>query len=256
MFDDMMKNFLASQCLDFSKHLASQGHFFKFSLKKKTFSFNLEIMETRKPTTVNKKKESPSTLARNARRKEDFLAKKRSATSDKIEKEKAAVEDPTAIPVDKDVDLSVKEIAAMEDPIAILVDRDEDLSKLCEFCEFLVMNSAGLEVHMTRRHKTISQIDGITEVMKDSDFMKDTDVTESEVEDVSANDVSVINCSSTREKVPVLLEDSRDAESRGLEEINNRREKVVTSLPQIETTFKCCHTSGVVFADTNYMKSM
>ena len=80
----MMNNFLASQCMDFSKHQATQSHFFKFSLKMKTFSFNLETMETRKPITVtaSKKKESPSTLARNARRKQDFLAKKRSATSD------------------------------------------------------------------------------------------------------------------------------------------------------------------------------
>ena len=30
-------------------------------------------------------------------------------------------------------------------------------------------------------------------------------------------------------------------------------ENVVTSSPQIETTFKCCHTSGDVFADKNDM---
>ena len=64
--------------------------------------------------TMTKKKESPSTLARNARRKEDFLAKKRSATSD--EKEKAVVGDPTA----------TKETAAVDDPTAIPVDRDVD----------------------------------------------------------------------------------------------------------------------------------
>ena len=33
-------------------------------------------MEARKPITVTKKKMSPSTLTRNARRKEDFLAKR------------------------------------------------------------------------------------------------------------------------------------------------------------------------------------
>ena len=140
----------------------------------------------------------------------------------------------------------------VEDPTAIPVDRAVDLSNLCELCEFAAVSSAGLEVHMTRGHKTISQIDGIAEsMMNDSVFMKDTDVTESEVEDVTTNEESVINDSSTREKVPVLMEDDRDAEDRGLEEINDRpiREKVVTTSPRIEKTFECYHECGAVFTD-------
>ena len=126
MSDDVMKNFLALQCMDFTKYLASQGHFFKFSLKMRTFSFNLETTETRIPTTVttSKKKESPSTLARNARRKADFLAKKISSTSDE---KGVVVGDPTA-EKEKEVGdpTAMKETAVMDDPAAIPVDRDVD----------------------------------------------------------------------------------------------------------------------------------
>ena len=68
-------------------------------------------------------------------------------------------------------------------------------------------------------------------MMNDSVFMKDTDVTESEVQDVMTNEERVINDSLTREKVPVLMDDDSDAGDRGLEEINDCsiRDKVVTS---------------------------
>ena len=93
MPDEAIKNFLASQCMDYTRHLANQGHFFRFSLKMKTFSFNLDIMESRKPTSMTKKNLSPSTLARNAKRKEDFLAKKRADTSKTVAVEIHATKD-------------------------------------------------------------------------------------------------------------------------------------------------------------------
>ena len=68
---------LASKCMDFCTALASQGQTFHFSLNMgPTFSFSLD---TRGKATIGpvKKQESPSTQRRNARRREEFLSKKR-----------------------------------------------------------------------------------------------------------------------------------------------------------------------------------
>ena len=66
---------LATKCLAFCQALSSQGKAFQFSLKVgSTFSFTLD---TRcKETLATKKKASPSTLRRNAKRREDFLKMK------------------------------------------------------------------------------------------------------------------------------------------------------------------------------------
>ena len=68
--------FLASQCLDFCQKLAGKSLSFSFSLKIGTnFSFSLD---TRGEAALSsaKKKQTPSTLRRNARRREQFLQKK------------------------------------------------------------------------------------------------------------------------------------------------------------------------------------
>ena len=69
---------LATKCLDLCQTLTSQGLVFKFSLTAgSNFSFTLD---TRVMASVNqakaKKKPSPSTIRRNARRREEFLMKK------------------------------------------------------------------------------------------------------------------------------------------------------------------------------------
>ena len=69
---------LAAQCMEFCRHLESQGRAFKFSLTVGTnFAFTLD---TREETTyskeVRKKKLSPSSIRRNERRKKEFLDKK------------------------------------------------------------------------------------------------------------------------------------------------------------------------------------
>ena len=72
---------LVSKCMDFCQALASQGQTFHFSLNMgPTFSFSLDT----RGKAVNgpvKKKESPSTQRRNARRREEFLTKKRQTPS-------------------------------------------------------------------------------------------------------------------------------------------------------------------------------
>ena len=69
---------LATQCLDFCQALARQGKDFKLSITiGSTFTFSLDTKEGKAtlPTRMQKRK-SPSTLKRNAKRREEFLAKK------------------------------------------------------------------------------------------------------------------------------------------------------------------------------------
>ena len=73
---------LASKCMDFCQALASQGLPFHFTLNMgSTFTFSLDTRGKAKAGPVAKKKSSPSTQRRNARRREEFLSKKRQSLS-------------------------------------------------------------------------------------------------------------------------------------------------------------------------------
>ena len=68
---------LASQCMAFCQALASQGKEFNFTLNiGSTFSFSLDTRGKNVKATLAKKRTSPSTQRRNARRREEFLRKK------------------------------------------------------------------------------------------------------------------------------------------------------------------------------------
>ena len=72
---------LASKCMDFCQALSSQGKAFKFSLTLgSNFSFSLDARDKvpalDSKTVALKKKLSPSTQRRNARRRAEFLTKK------------------------------------------------------------------------------------------------------------------------------------------------------------------------------------
>ena len=68
---------LASQCMAFCQALASKGQIFSFTLKVgSSFAFSLDTRENGS-STLSKKRKSPSTRRRNARRRAEFLAKKR-----------------------------------------------------------------------------------------------------------------------------------------------------------------------------------
>ena len=70
---------LASQCLAFCQALVSQGKAFSFSIKiDSTFSFSLDTRESSGSAPLTRKKVSPSTQRRNARRRAEFLKKKQS----------------------------------------------------------------------------------------------------------------------------------------------------------------------------------
>ena len=75
---------LASQCLALCQTLVSQGKAFTFSLKiDSTFSFSLDSKESLASAplaeVLTRKKVSPSTKRRNARRRAEFLKKKQSS---------------------------------------------------------------------------------------------------------------------------------------------------------------------------------
>ena len=82
MAADAMDSTLVSQCLAFCQTLANQGKDFSFHLTiNSSFSFSLDTRESKVNSTLGKKRTSPSTRRRNARRREEFLRKKLSFSS-------------------------------------------------------------------------------------------------------------------------------------------------------------------------------
>ena len=135
---------LVTQCLDFCRQLASQGKDFSISLKLGSFSFSLDTMEKTNTTkVVTKKKQSPSSAKRSARRRQDFLEQKRHALSDK------------SAPVAKcNMDITNKK--SMESTSKITFK--------CDQCDSQFENEKGLKCHQGKKHKLtdspIPQVDG------------------------------------------------------------------------------------------------
>ena len=120
---------LAAKCLDLCQTLAVQGLAFNFSLKiGSSYSFSLDARD--KGLALNTasdtmKRKSPSTLRRNARRKEAFLQKKQNPAP------------VTPAPgVEPDVGLP----------------RGEDSFK-CDICGNFFKSENGLRIHKGKRHK-------------------------------------------------------------------------------------------------------
>ena len=109
---------LVSKCMDFCQALASQGQTFHFSLNMgPTFSFSLDTRGKAMKGPV-KKKESPSTQRRNARRREEFLSKKRQTFST--------------------VDSTVEKAAVSSFP--------------CDQCDYTNASERGLRQHQRMKH--------------------------------------------------------------------------------------------------------
>ena len=150
-----MRNSLTCQCMDFAKHLASQGHSFNFTLKTENFSFNLDITKIRTPLIMTKKKPSPSTMARNAKRKDEFLAMKRNPkSSDAKEKVVADLDTPAA----KSNSDEVNDLETLE-----------EITFSCDLCEFVGEFSVDLKMHKNRKHQNIPQLDGENSDNRDTD---------------------------------------------------------------------------------------
>ena len=111
---------LASKCMDFCQALASQGLPFHFSLNMgPDFTFSLDTRGKAGAVPVKKKKVSPSTQRRNARRREEFLLKKRQSLST--------------------VDPSVEKATAPQFS--------------CDQCEYTNVSEKGLRQHIRMKHR-------------------------------------------------------------------------------------------------------
>ena len=114
---------LAAQCLDFCKALTSQGKVFQFSLNiGKAFSFTLDSRCKDSLVSMTKKKASPSTLRRNARRKEEFLTKKSKPAPEQEE-----------VPAGKEL---TSQISTFQ----------------CDQCEKVFKQESGLKIHIGKTH--------------------------------------------------------------------------------------------------------
>ena len=86
------KSNLASQCMAFCQALASKGQIFSFTLKVgSSFAFSLDTRGNG-TSSLTKKRKSPSTRRRNARRRAEFLAKKRGPPESESSTEKSTPE--------------------------------------------------------------------------------------------------------------------------------------------------------------------
>ena len=111
---------LASKCMAFCQALASQGQVFNFSLSiGPDFTFSLDTRSKAVTSQGIKKKASPSTLRRNARRREEFMAKKQQSSPSRI---------------------SSGENAVAKAP-------------KCDQCEYSAASEKGLKQHIRMKHK-------------------------------------------------------------------------------------------------------
>ena len=118
---------LATKCLELCQTLVGQGLAFHFSLKVgSSFSFSLDARDKALASVTpgkTKKKPSPSSVRRNARRKKAFLEKKQSPPSEEG-----------------------------VDPQAELPQQREDVFN-CDICENTFSSDNGLRIHKGKTHK-------------------------------------------------------------------------------------------------------
>ena len=129
---------LAAKCMEFCRHLESQGRAFKFSLSVGTnFDFTLDTREEVTFSKEVKKKASPSTMRRNVKRKELFLKKKclTPSVAEKVSPNGASEEEAVE-------DASVEETHLQKK------------SFICNQCENVFSTENGLKIHIGKTHKT------------------------------------------------------------------------------------------------------
>jgi hypothetical protein len=150
---------LTTQCLAFCQALASQGTAFNISLTVgSSFSFSLDTREktpsakerttSAKAEVRKKKKPSPSSLRRNAERREEFLRKKPD-----VKTQKSA--DPAVKPT-------------VEKPTV------PRLEFKCGQCEYVNASEKGLTQHTRMKHR-ISQLDGFDDDLQSDERGTQTD---------------------------------------------------------------------------------
>ena len=110
---------LLTKCLDFCQALSNQGQVINFSVAiGPDFTFSLDTRR-KEGSTVAKKKASPSTVKRNARRKEEYLKRKNKPSSVNTTEELEVVSD----------------------------------APKCDQCNFKAASEKGLRQHQRMKHK-------------------------------------------------------------------------------------------------------
>ena len=119
---------MATKCLELTQTLISMKASCKFSLHLSNgFNYSFSNLEHGNTNTrkIEKKKKSPYTLRRNAKRREEYIKKKMDSSSQPTPKEQ---------------------------------EKGQTLS--CTICDYVGESQSGLNVHMNRMHKIIPQLDG------------------------------------------------------------------------------------------------
>ena len=141
---------LVSQCLDFCQTLAGKSITFSFSLTTRAgFSFSVDSRGKEELAPKKKKKATPSTMRRNARRRAQFLKKKLDAST--VEKssqgEPAAVNATEAPPKAPALPSPEKERGSRRSPIHVQREEVQDQegtfhslhevgTQMCPVCDF------------------------------------------------------------------------------------------------------------------------
>jgi hypothetical protein len=135
-----MEGSMLAQCLAFSRQMESNKKSFKLEVKLSSgFSFNFNTLdqEESKSRTKEVKKKSPSTLRRNAARKQKFLDKKNTSSANK--------------------------------------ELSEDSNK-CDQCDYQANCKVSLRKHVGKKHLVIPQIDGLEDLRPSEEKSSQTEV--------------------------------------------------------------------------------
>ena len=131
---------LAHQCLALCQTLASQGRTFSLSLTAgSTFNFSMESNGIAIPAQVVKKKSSPSTQRRNAKRREIFLKRK--------------LEPPIEVKVPSECPPCSS--TAVIPPLISSVIRVEERPFQCDLCAATFVSKHGLKYHIETVHTIV-----------------------------------------------------------------------------------------------------
>ena len=126
---------LTNKCLDLCHALAGQGKVFKFSLTiGSSFTFSLDSREDKEVPPTRKRK-SPSTLRRNAKRREDFLKKKSTSES-----------------------ASATGLESNQKPTM------QRQGFQCDECDFQSKSENGLKIHKGKSHKEVTSPEKLRKV--------------------------------------------------------------------------------------------
>ena len=131
---------LLSQCLDFCQILASKSLAFSFNLTTRDgFSFSLDTNGNDSVASKGKKKKkTPSTLKRDARRRDEFLKKKLEVSTG-----------DASLPSEN---VSVEEAVGKQ---AVENALDEKAFK-CDQCDSIFKSENGLKIHVGKSHKKVN----------------------------------------------------------------------------------------------------